>query len=137
MTDTEFLSGLTLEKRAFAQNIISQRDDTLTRIDKATTDLTKAQKDAADNLKKVNDDNTASVTKLNQDHSTVVNSLNASIKTIQDESASKLLEAQQLITVLGGTELGKQMAAEKALQEKLAKKLQLETELAKLSEELK
>lgn len=143
MTNDEFLKGLKGEQLAFAQNLLSQRDDTLSRIDKATKDLTTANTSHTTAIQKLNDDNSAATAKLTADHKTQVDVMNTQMNQLQsshkDELTtvqSKLDAAQKMVDELGGTELGQKMKKEREHQEMMDKKLALEEQLKQLSADL-
>lgn len=89
MTYQEFIKGMIGETLAYAENLVGQRDDAITRI-------------------AAHDENVA---KLKSEHDAVIAAKNEEIAT-----------AQKLVDMMGGTEIGQQLAKQKQIDELTATK---------------
>lgn len=123
-----FTKNMTGEELAYAENMAAQRDDGIAQAAAAAQAISDANSAHAAELAARD----AELQKIKDDHAALIEAVAAqhakALKTATDQLADKAA----LVEALGGTELGQQMAKQKAIDAALAEKAAIEKKLADL-----
>lgn len=131
MTPDEFMAQQKGDALAYAQNLVTQRDDALARIaafdakysaleEKRTADLADLQEQQAAQIAQMQQDQAAALAKKDDDAAAATEALNIAhslalvkIAVERDGFKDELTAAKTLIDAMGGTAVGQQLAHDK------------------------